>query len=172
MLRVTSFLSFKFKTFIWWRWRWTENPRWNSTTKAYWDVPVYTESMKVNQLDTCVGITNVHSRKVILLEIKYPWVENWEAIKEHTTWRLELERQVSGLKDLPVLHHVTCRAWWSLYEENWRFFLCDFVLSTSPNLEPFFSQAEIRTWAIDCVVFSKVKYTFILISSFFLYIWF
>ena len=49
----------------------------------YWDVPVYAESMKVSQLDRYVGITNVHSRKVILLEINSPWVENREAVKEH-----------------------------------------------------------------------------------------
>ena len=70
--------------------------------------------MEVSQLDRYVRITNVHSRnsrKVILLEMKSPWVENREAIKEHKTWRLELKKQVSGLKDHPVLHHVTCRAW-------------------------------------------------------------
>ena len=82
----------------------------NPTTKAYWDVPVYAESMKVSQLDRCVRITDVYSRKVILPEIKYPWIENREAMKEHKTWRVELKRQVSGLKDLPILHHVTCRA--------------------------------------------------------------
>ena len=43
--------------------------------------------------------------------MKCLWVENREAIKEHKTWHLELKRQVSGLKDHPVLHHVTCRAW-------------------------------------------------------------
>ena len=37
------------------------------------------------KLDRCVRITNVHSRKVILLEIEYPWDENREAIKEHKT---------------------------------------------------------------------------------------
>ena len=26
-------------------------------------------------------------------------------------WHIEFKRQVSGLKDHPVLHHVTCRAW-------------------------------------------------------------
>ena len=62
--------------------------------------------------------TQRSSRKVILLEMKRPWVENREAIKEHKTWRLELKRQVSGLKDHPVLHHATCRAWRSLNEEN------------------------------------------------------
>ena len=67
--------------------------------------------MELSQLDRYVGITNVHSRKVILLEMNCPWVENREAIKEHKTWRLELKTQVSGLKDHPVLHHVTCRAW-------------------------------------------------------------
>ena len=43
--------------------------------------------------------------------MKCLWVENREAIKEHKTWHQELKRQVSGLKDHPVLHHVTCRAW-------------------------------------------------------------
>ena len=42
---------------------------------------------------------------------KCPWVENKEAIKEHKTWRLRLKRKVSGLKDHPVSHHVTCRVW-------------------------------------------------------------
>ena len=55
--------------------------------------------------------TQRSSRKVILLEMKCLWVENIEAIKEHKTRRLELKRQVSGLKDHPVLHHATCRAW-------------------------------------------------------------
>ena len=55
--------------------------------------------------------TQRSSRKVILLEMKCPWVENREAIKEHKTVRLELKRQVSRLKDHPVLHHATCRAW-------------------------------------------------------------
>ena len=55
--------------------------------------------------------TQRSSRKVILLEMKCPWVENREAIKEHQTWRLELKRLVSGLKDHPVLHHATCRTW-------------------------------------------------------------
>ena len=77
--------------------------------------------MEVSQLARYVRITNVHSRnsrKVILLEKKIPWVENREASKEHKTWRLELKKQVSGLKDHPILHHVTCRAWSSLHEEN------------------------------------------------------
>ena len=47
----------------------------------------------------------------MLLEMKNPWVENREAIKEQKTWRLDLQKQVSGLKDHPALHHVTCRAW-------------------------------------------------------------
>ena len=62
----------------------------------YWDIPVYAESMKVSQLYRYVRITNVHPRKVILLEMNCPWVENRdEAVKEHKTWRLELKRQVS-----------------------------------------------------------------------------
>ena len=36
----------------------------------YWDIPVYAESMKVSQLYRYVRIKNVHSRKVILLEMK------------------------------------------------------------------------------------------------------
>ena len=64
--------------------------------RKYWDFPVYAESMKVSQLYRYVRITNVHSRKVILLEMNCPWVENRdEAVKEHKTWRLELKRQVS-----------------------------------------------------------------------------
>ena len=61
--------------------------------KAYWDVPVYAESMEVSQLDRYVRMTNLHSRKsrkVMLLEMKNPWVENREAIKEQKTWRLDL----------------------------------------------------------------------------------
>ena len=62
----------------------------------YWYVPVYAESMKVSQLYRYVRIKNVRSRKVILLEMNCPWVENRdEAVKEHKTWRLELKRQVS-----------------------------------------------------------------------------
>ena len=62
----------------------------------YWDIPVYAESMKVSQLYRYVRNTNVHPRKVILLERNCPWVENRdEAVKEHKTWRVELKRQVS-----------------------------------------------------------------------------
>ena len=67
--------------------------------------------MEVSQLDRFVRITTVHSKKVILLEMNCPWVENKEAINEHKTWHLRLKRKVSGLKDHPVLHHVTCRVW-------------------------------------------------------------
>ena len=68
---------------------------------------------RANWIDT-LGLqmyTQGTQRKVMLLEMKNPWVENREAIKEHKTWRLELKKQVSGLKDHPVLNHVTCRAW-------------------------------------------------------------
>ena len=51
--------------------------------RKYWDFPVYAESMKVSQLYRYVRITNVHSRKVILLEMNCPWVENRdEAVKK------------------------------------------------------------------------------------------
>ena len=60
----------------------------NQRTKAYWDVPVYAQNTEVRVNTMNVRIINNEDKKVTLLEMSCPWMENREAKESEKTMRL------------------------------------------------------------------------------------
>ena len=60
----------------------------NQRTKAYWDVLVYAQNTEVRVNTMNVRIINNEDKKVTLLEMSCPWLENREAKESEKIMRL------------------------------------------------------------------------------------
>ena len=75
----------------------------NENHKAFWDVPVYAENAEVRANRIDARIINHEEKKITLLEMSCPWVENRcqkeaEKTRKYGPLRYELKQQFKGYK--------------------------------------------------------------------------
>ena len=75
----------------------------NEKHKAFWDVPVYVENAEVRANRIDAQIINHEEKKITLLELSCPWVENRcqkeaEKTRKYGPLRYELKQQFKGYK--------------------------------------------------------------------------
>ena len=56
-----------------------------NNAQAFWDVPLFAERQEVRKNRVDARIINHVSKRVITLEMSFPWVTNWEKKKEEKT---------------------------------------------------------------------------------------
>ena len=75
----------------------------NENHKAFWDVPVYAENAEVRAKRIDARIINHEEKKITLLEMSCPWVENRcqkevEKTRKYVLLQYELKQQFKGYK--------------------------------------------------------------------------
>ena len=90
----------------------------SENVKAYWDVPIYADQQEVRCNRVDARIVNHKCKRVVTLEMSYPWVNNRKRKEEEKTFkygplRWELRQQFPGYEGKQYNIIMDALGWWS-----------------------------------------------------------
>ena len=90
----------------------------SENVKAYWDVPIYADQQEVRCSRVDARIVNHKCKRVVTLEMSYPWVNNRRRKDEEKTLkygplRWELRQQFPGYEGKQYNIIMDALGWWS-----------------------------------------------------------